>query len=83
MLESLVEAHLGTNGLASSELFAGDYVTQALQGPRGKVYSTERAYRIWSPVLAEIRCRTYLDARGARPLTGAVGRPVGNMPVHS
>jgi asparagine synthase (glutamine-hydrolysing) len=48
-------------------LFDPGYVGRLRQRPAGKPYTQERAYRLWSLLLAEIWARLYLDRRGAPP----------------
>ncbi len=49
-------------------LFDPSYVGRLRQRPAGKPYTQERAYRLWSLLLAEIWARLYLDRRGAPPV---------------
>ena len=63
-------------------LFDPAYAGRLRRRPAGKPYTQERAYRLWSLLLAEIWARLYLDRRGAPPTvplpppTGRVGTTV-------
>lgn len=50
-------------------LFDPSYVAALRGRPGGKPYSQERAYRLWSLLVAEMWSERYLDCRGAPPST--------------
>jgi asparagine synthase (glutamine-hydrolysing) len=67
VLDRLADELLPPAGVAARGLFDVSYVTALRKRPRGKAYSRERGYRLWSLLLTEIWSRIYLDSRGAPP----------------
>jgi asparagine synthase (glutamine-hydrolysing) len=67
VLDRLADELLRPASVAARGLFDVSYVTALRKRPRGKAYSRERGYRLWSLLLTEIWSRTYLDSRGVPP----------------
>jgi asparagine synthase (glutamine-hydrolysing) len=67
VLDRLADELLPPAGVAARGLFDMSYVTALRRRPKGKPYSQERGYRLWSLLLTEIWSRIYLDSRGAPP----------------
>jgi asparagine synthase (glutamine-hydrolysing) len=69
VLEDLAEQYLAPPAVAARGLFDPKYVADVVRRSTVRQpYSSERAYRIWSLLMTEIWCRTFLDHRGATPL---------------
>ena len=67
VLDRLADQLLPPAAVAARGLFDVAYVAALRHRPRGKPYSRERGYRLWSLLLTEIWSRIYLDSRGAPP----------------
>jgi len=67
LLDRMGDDLLDSAGVRNRGLFDPGYIGRLRQRPAGKPYTQERAYRIWSLLLAEIWARLYLDGRGAMP----------------
>jgi asparagine synthase (glutamine-hydrolysing) len=67
VLDGMAEELLAPGAVAERGLFDPDYVARLRRREAGKPYSQERAYRLWSMLLAELWSRSYLDRRGAPP----------------
>jgi asparagine synthase (glutamine-hydrolysing) len=67
VLEGIADDLLAPQAVAERGLFDGRYVAKLRRRPPGKPYTQERAYRLWSLLLAELWSRSYLDRRGAPP----------------
>jgi asparagine synthase (glutamine-hydrolysing) len=67
VLDGMAEDLLAPGAVRERGLFDSGYVVRLRQRPPGKPYSQERAYRLWSLLLAELWSRSYLDHRGAPP----------------
>jgi len=67
VLDALAEELLEPAALRERGLFDLAYVARLRRRPANRPYSQERAYRLWSLLLAELWARQYLDARGAPP----------------
>jgi asparagine synthase (glutamine-hydrolysing) len=67
VLDRLGDELLEPAALAERGLFDPAYVSRLRRREAGKPYTQERAYRLWSLLLAEIWSRLYLDNRGAPP----------------
>jgi asparagine synthase (glutamine-hydrolysing) len=68
VLDRMGDELLEPAAVRSRGLFDPGYVGRLRQRPAGTPYSQERAYRLWSLLLAEIWARQYLDRRGAPPV---------------
>ena len=67
VLESLAARYLSRADVLARGLVDPAYVARAVRRNPQHAYSSERAYRIWSLVMTELWCRTFLDARGRPP----------------
>jgi asparagine synthetase B (glutamine-hydrolysing) len=67
VLEQMADDLLPEERVAARGLFEPEYVAHLRQRPAGKPYTQERAYRLWSLLLAEMWSQMYLDRRGAPP----------------
>ena len=67
VLDRMADDLLALPVLAERRLFAPGYVAALRRRRAGTPYSQERAYRLWSLLLTELWCRTFLDRRGAEP----------------
>lgn len=67
VLERMADELLEPRAVRERGLFEPGYVDALRRRRPGKPYSQERAYRLWSLLLAEIWSRIYLDRRGATP----------------
>ncbi len=67
LLDRLADQLLAREAVLERGLFDPHYIAGLRRRPGSKPYSQERAYRIWSLLLAEMWCRMYLDARGSQP----------------
>jgi asparagine synthase (glutamine-hydrolysing) len=67
VLDQMCDELLHPSLVTERRLFEPAYVSALRSRRRGKPYSQERAYRLWSLLLTEIWSRLYLDGRGAPP----------------
>jgi asparagine synthase (glutamine-hydrolysing) len=67
VLDGLADELLPAAAITERGLFDPGYVATLRRRERGKPYSQERTYRLWSLLLAEIWARTFLDRRGTAP----------------
>jgi asparagine synthase (glutamine-hydrolysing) len=67
VLDRMADDLLEPAALRHRGLFAPAYVDGLRRRQAGTPYTQERAYRLWSLLLAEIWARLYLDRRGAPP----------------
>jgi asparagine synthase (glutamine-hydrolysing) len=67
LLDRMGDDLLDSAAVRNRGLFDPGYIGRLRQRPAGKPYTQERAYRLWSLLLAEIWARLYLDCRGAPP----------------
>jgi asparagine synthase (glutamine-hydrolysing) len=67
VLDRMADELLAPQVLANRRLFEPGYVAALRRRPAGRPYSQERAYRLWSLLLTELWCRTFLDRRGGEP----------------
>lgn len=68
ILDRMGEELLAPAAVAERGFFDQEYVAGLRRRAPGRPYSQERAYRLWSLLLAEIWARLYLDQRGAPPV---------------
>jgi asparagine synthase (glutamine-hydrolysing) len=66
-LDRMADELLEPSAVRHRGLFDPAYIGRLRQHSTGKPYTRERAYRLWSLLLAEIWARLYLDQRGAPP----------------
>ncbi len=67
VLDRMADELLPREAVQSRGLFDATYVSGLRRRERGKPYTQERAYRLWSILLTEMWSRLYLDRRGAPP----------------
>ncbi|MFL5515965.1 MAG: asparagine synthetase B family protein [Gemmatimonadales bacterium] len=67
VLDRMGDELLEPSAVRHRGLFDPGYVGRLRRRPDRKPYTQERAYRLWSLLLAEIWARLYLDQRGAPP----------------
>jgi asparagine synthase (glutamine-hydrolysing) len=67
VLDRLADELLDAPAVRDRGLFDPSYIGRLRRRPAGKPYTRERAYRLWSLLLAEMWARLYLDQRGAPP----------------
>jgi asparagine synthase (glutamine-hydrolysing) len=67
VLDGLAEQVLARDAVLNRGLFDPHYIADLRHRSGRTPYSQERAYRLWSLLLAEMWCRIYLDARGSPP----------------
>jgi hypothetical protein len=67
VLDRMADDLLEPAALRHRGLFAPAYVDGLRRRQAGTPYTQERAYRLWSLLLAEIWAQLYLDRRGAPP----------------
>ncbi|MEO6055640.1 MAG: asparagine synthase-related protein [Gemmatimonadales bacterium] len=67
VLDRMADELLPREALLARGLFEPGYMSRLRRRGRGKPYSQERAYRLWSMLLMEMWSRMYLDRRGAPP----------------
>jgi asparagine synthase (glutamine-hydrolysing) len=67
VLDRMADELLPRDAVLARGLFEPRYVADLRGRERGKPYTQERAYRLWSMLLTEMWSRMYLDRRGAPP----------------
>jgi hypothetical protein len=67
VLDAMADRWLAPAAVRERGLFDTAYVAELRRRRQGKPYSRERAYRLWSLLLAELWAQQYLDERGAAP----------------
>jgi asparagine synthase (glutamine-hydrolysing) len=67
VLDQMVDDLLSASAVVNRGLFEPAYVAALRRRPADQPYSQERAYRIWSLLLAEMWSRMFLDGRGSPP----------------
>jgi hypothetical protein len=67
VLDRMADELLPRDAVLARGLFEPGYVAGLRRRERGKPYTQERAYRLWSMLLTEMWSRMYLDRRGAPP----------------
>jgi asparagine synthase (glutamine-hydrolysing) len=67
VLDRMADDLLEPAAVRNRGLFDPGYVSRLRQRPSATPYTQERAYRLWSLLLAELWARQYLDGRGAPP----------------
>jgi asparagine synthase (glutamine-hydrolysing) len=67
VLDQMADDLLSASAVVNRGLFEPAYVAALRHRPANQPYSQERAYRIWSLLLAEMWSRMFLDGRGSPP----------------
>jgi asparagine synthase (glutamine-hydrolysing) len=69
VMDHLADELLTPAALRERGIFDLGYVERARRRPPGQPYPQEQLYRLWTMVLTELWFRTFVDRRGARPVS--------------